>query len=57
MVVDQEPASVFAEESAMQLCNGSLFPLGLSKRRPAEQHRDLRIDQRDLALEVMVFTD
>jgi hypothetical protein len=41
----------------MHLCDGSLFPQQLSKRRPAEQHGDLRINQRDLALEVMVFTD
>jgi hypothetical protein len=57
MVVDQVPASVFAEESAMQLCDGSLFPQKLSKRRPAERPGDLGINQRDLTLEVMVFTD
>jgi hypothetical protein len=41
----------------MQLCDGSLFPQELSKRRPAVRHGDLRIDQLDLALELMVFTD
>jgi hypothetical protein len=55
--VDQVPASVFAEELAMPLCDGSLFPQELSKRRPAEQHGDLRIDQLDPALDLMVFTD
>src|SRR5262245_33791288 len=57
MLVDQVPACGFAEELAMQLCDGSLFPQGWSKRPPAERHGGLRIDRRDLALELMVFTD
>jgi hypothetical protein len=56
MVVDQVPASVFGEESAIQLCDGSLFPQGWSKRSPAERHGGLRIDQVGLALELIVFT-
>jgi hypothetical protein len=39
------------------LCASSLFPQELSKRRPTEQHGDLKINQLDLALEPMVFTN